>query len=641
MYSLTRDQKLIKKEILAKLKLHHTILLGAVTGFGKTVVAWDLIKTFKRNKKRILVLTHGQREIRTNFTNSFAANKHFEITSFKDAKDLDRHQVVVSLPQTLVSNLKKIKAFDYLIVDEAHQFYHASTVQKIIKHLLKSNSKLKKILLTATHYNFQDIPKILFSREKALKADLICNASISLDELPHKITAADFSSTKELKKTTYIKKEPIKRYFKKIIKIVNFTQLKSIFIVHNCQTADYIYQLLKDHKIPCILSHGKNDIYSKNIDAFKKNSSIKSLVVVNRANLGFDCKEVKYLIDLTMSKNISRIEQMFGRVLRKYKDEKKYLFKAYPQDFKEEYQLIMSGVMALSVDEIYKSWSGSYQDLKILPLDVINSDSDHLNIEDQKNPTIKKELKSFQEYIDVFKNTSKHVSLSEAIFQIRAIRSDKFYVKYTTYDQLKKLASFYNSLREWEIKSKSSYATACKLKVQREIAKELNWNCRSPLSHEEIKLEAAKYNSLSEWKKNSRSSYNAASNKKIQRQIAKELNWDIRETAKYTPEILEQEASKYKSLHEWFKKDRGSYEAAKYRKLQKKIASKLNWESNIYTFDKYVFFAKKFKSMQDWRKGHPNSYSSAAKKKLHWKVGEMLGWKKQRKSLNTIPKPHS
>jgi NAD dependent epimerase/dehydratase family enzyme len=59
-----------QKKILKLFRKHDVVLLGGSTGYGKTVLSWSLIEDWVKQKKRILVLTHGRKEIRENFSAS-------------------------------------------------------------------------------------------------------------------------------------------------------------------------------------------------------------------------------------------------------------------------------------------------------------------------------------------------------------------------------------------------------------------------------------------------------------------------------------------------------------------------------------------------------------------------------------------
>lgn len=639
-YALLPEQADVKRKILNKLKTNNRVLLGAVTGFGKTIVAWDLIKTFTRKKQRVLVLTHGQREVRTNFCTSLAAEGDFiEVSHRNDVAQSIKHKIVVTLPQTIKNHYRKLGIFDYVLVDEAHQFYDAPTVQSIVNHLRKLNPGLKEVLLTATHYRFQDLPKILFSRENALESKLISNASISLVELPDKIKSADFTISNELKQTVKIRKSKLKKFFDGVVEQISSTTMKSIVVVHNVETANYVYNLLKKtYKLrKIVLSHGKNDLYGSNIDRFKKEQELNILVVVNRANIGFDCKNVKYIIDLTMTKNIERMEQIFGRVLRRYRNCKKSLIKAYPMDSVHEYKILMSGVLALSVDEVYRDWDGSYKRLPILS--PRNESQGKLLVDTfhwqngREGRGKAKNYNDFEKYIEIF-NTAKKVMLNEAIAIAKDI--DKG-INWKSFSGCKIYASNFTSLISWRKGDKSSYNYAYVKGWHRIIAKELGWVLsRKNFTFDELISSAGKHESLVEWSRNEGATYHFAARRGWQRKIAENLGWEVnRPKNSYTYQELKDYASPHSSLTSWRKNHGGSYAAAYKKGWNRKIAKELGWdvkrEAHSYTYQEINGIVKKrFDSLSSWQIGDGGSYVYAKKQGWHRKIAEELGWKSRR-----------
>ena len=108
--NLTKIQAEHKKKILGLFRKNDIVLLGGSTGYGKTVVSWSSIEEWVRQKKRILVLTHGRKEIRENFSASKAAKIDFlVIKKSTDLQGSEKFSVVVSLPQTIYAKLDLLK----------------------------------------------------------------------------------------------------------------------------------------------------------------------------------------------------------------------------------------------------------------------------------------------------------------------------------------------------------------------------------------------------------------------------------------------------------------------------------------------------------------------------------------------------
>lgn len=571
-YTLRSDQKKVKRKVLNVLKDENMVLLGAVTGFGKTIVAWDIIKTYVRNKKRVLVLTHGQKEIRDNFCKSIGAlNNFIEIKQSFDCLRASSSRCVVSIPQTIIKYLDKLGVFDIVIIDEAHQFYEGTQVQSILRYLGDKNSNLKQILLTATHYKFKKIKKILISRETALKSNNICNADIKILELPQKIDKKYFTSTRELKASYDLQKKSVHKVLTLILKELNNQLQKSIIVTHNIETADFIYSVLnKKFRGSVNVSHSECDSNSELVENFKHDKKIKLLVVVNRANLGFDCPSLKYVIDLTFSQNISRIEQMFGRVLRKYRNVKKAYIKAYPKDYYELYKLIMAGVMALSLDEVYQTWDGYISRLTIAR--STQNANNNKTAKSNKNEKLET-IYNFKDYIDIFKDAPK-ISLQDAIQKLRNLEFQK---DFNSHDMCLQKASQYSSLFEWKRESPTSYRVACNNKWQRKIAESLGWEIKfdGAYTFKDCKNYASHYSSITQWQKGHKRSYRIALSNDWVKQIAQDLNWVLRKVYNYNQ--CKEAAKKFSYVKEWKEKDPYSFTRANNQGWVKKIRQELKW----------------------------------------------------------------
>ena len=122
------------------------VVLGLCPNAGKTEIAIYVIGEYlKQNpKSKVLFLTHSTNVIKYNVLSRMDDNN----VAFTYSDDLtDKSQVHITLPH----NEKKItKQYDFLIVDEAHENYHAPQEQRIIKKVKPK----KELLLTGTPEKF-------------------------------------------------------------------------------------------------------------------------------------------------------------------------------------------------------------------------------------------------------------------------------------------------------------------------------------------------------------------------------------------------------------------------------------------------------------------------------------------------------
>jgi hypothetical protein len=100
---------------------------------------------------------------------------------------------------------------------------------------------------------------------------------------------------------------------------------------------------------------------------------VRLLIVVNRAQLGFDFSELFNFVDMTGSRNPDRIFQMFCRVVRSSKDEpshNKLFVKVLSRAFSEiQVRAFMSGVLSLSTQENFEKWNGKGFSLLDIPVE--------------------------------------------------------------------------------------------------------------------------------------------------------------------------------------------------------------------------------------------------------------------------------
>lgn len=360
---LRKYQTTILEGIGKSLKKNKKTVLAATTGSGKTEIIIKFIK--EHSDKRFLILTHGQRTIKQNFASRLQLRKvkHTSIVSSADLPGSNKDNVVVALPQNIHKYVSKLNKFDYLVVDEAHQFYGEE--KRMYGKILEWH-KGKQILITATHYNL-DGEKVYFSKEQALQAKMLMDTDVDLIGVKENLDDDSFTAAGELRET----EDLTEHSYKKVLSVVDGS-VNTLVITHNTNFASKMARKLRAKGIDAEVSDCYTDVDSDELTAFKAGRR-KVLVVVMRGNIGFDYPNLQHIVDVSYTKNLSRIEQLMGRLSRKSTDKTiktKTYTKIIPDNMFPQYLIYITGVLSLGVDEIYRTWEGRQADLAIkLPSD--------------------------------------------------------------------------------------------------------------------------------------------------------------------------------------------------------------------------------------------------------------------------------
>jgi len=352
---------------------HEKVVLASAPGSGKTVIAIEFIK--QNPSLKVMILPHGTNVLKTQWHNQLTENNvSFSITDFSS-------QVIVALPQSLYN--KDLPKVDLLIVDEAHEFYFAENmVQGIInkvrpaKQLLLTGTPSKFILANKTkrEYNLVVIDGLTLV-EQGFMSNLY-SAAVTTSE---PIKKTDYNSVGDLKgKYSFTRTEEtldrlldamyrrlrMSKHIKSDAKFITewpelaqisgkissvFSEFgKTLVACHSISQATEVYNYFQNKGIESVLSHSENDIDSKEITKFQDNATVKVLVVVNRAILGFDFPELVNVVDLSCSKNIDRTYQMLSRVVRKHPmGHEKFFFKIVPDAEKDLNKFVLTAAHCL------------------------------------------------------------------------------------------------------------------------------------------------------------------------------------------------------------------------------------------------------------------------------------------------------
>lgn len=336
------------------------VVLGAAPSSGKTEMAISLIQHYSSDK--VLVLTHGTTVLKQQW------DSRFKDHGVEASQQLDGARVVFGLPQGLTNKTAKNKVkVDLLIVDEAHEFYYAK--DGMVQSIIKNTNPTKVLLLTGTPSKFiakghkpeivaaHDIwkegflsdvyvglvsTKAKFNRTAWLKetGELKSEESVKLaktvdhdlgnllEALLERLRERDITKTK-----TGLVPEAIKlRTWASIGGVLGKTMIAASCVPH----AEAMQEHFKKAGIKSLISHNELDRDSRFIQEFKDDPSIKILIVVGRGILGFNMTELQNVVDMSGSRNIDRIYQLYARVMRKHEEVNlKYFFKLSADDHLE------------------------------------------------------------------------------------------------------------------------------------------------------------------------------------------------------------------------------------------------------------------------------------------------------------------
>ena len=332
-------------------------VLALAPNAGKTEISIDIIQRYLNlhPKAKVLVLTHSTTVLRTNYMDRLnGLNVSF---TYCDNFSKDK-QVHICLPQMI----HRIKGeYDLLIVDEAHENYLATRMQKIVN---KTQPK-KQVLLTGTPSVFikEGGYKIFTLAVNAIPQEYFAKLNIELIASNYS-WGKNIDSTYEVNSRYEFKTSETESTLEKILlQLINRLKLKqeakvfnnpsffvkttnklqswfniyndlgkTLIICRSVKQANDVYGILNKHEVNVGLSHSESDVDSTELVKFKDNQ-FDVLVVVDRARLGYSDENLFNIIDMSGTHNPNLINQMFCRVLRGGPHLQKYYLKVTTQEY--------------------------------------------------------------------------------------------------------------------------------------------------------------------------------------------------------------------------------------------------------------------------------------------------------------------
>ena len=380
-------------------------LIALATGAGKGRVAVEIMSGLvdQNPKERFLVLPHAQTNLRSNFVKEIKKwvkpnLKFLEISpdSEPTPAQIAEANVVVCLPQTARNLLPYLGNFTRILVDEAHERYAKDNEnKKEYTQIRQGLPKAKEILLTASHGEFKNshYKKFTVSLLEAYSHGTVSDVSLVGVNTKWDFTVKDFNQSGEIVKEVNITPQKvvealhdlvlemdswrgigsnnkttraIKGSFVKAIKRLSGDFPKTVIATRNIDMAEQVYKFFIEQNGlagQVIMSHSKND--DDRLLEFNGNDKLKVLIVVNRANLGFDAENVMCVVDMTGTTNENRMMQLIGRAARvrrdskgqPIKDEKAY-FKVMPQNMEMYTRALLQLSALLTIKRYYADYEG-------------------------------------------------------------------------------------------------------------------------------------------------------------------------------------------------------------------------------------------------------------------------------------------
>jgi superfamily II DNA or RNA helicase len=370
------------------------IVLAVSPGGGKTLMSIAAIEKycFDNPKHKVLVLTHGQTVLRSQYAKDIDdAKPNFSwsmvVSSIDPALEMPQiksndivtsnKQVIISLPQSILKSL--LPHFDLIVVDEAHQFYFAEMVKSIIKQVSPNH----QLLLTGTPSPFiaNGYKNIIpVSLEVLNENGMVCDPIIEIAGSTYDFKLSDYNAYNELKNDVIIKEEDtnstlslvLKEICKKIEVNANWenalkTLSKTMLVCKSQRQAIDASSFFKNENINFALSTSLTDSDSNEIERFKKEKDCLILIVVRRGILGFNYPSLINVIDMSCSQNINNILQLLCRVVRiSPTNEQKLFFKVCPVELVDHFKYVMTAVLCMTNQEYFTKFNGKdFLDMKI------------------------------------------------------------------------------------------------------------------------------------------------------------------------------------------------------------------------------------------------------------------------------------
>lgn len=621
---------------------------------GKTICSIAYLERYLLDhpRSRALVLAHGHRNLRTQYHEELKAmlpNFTFDCAESADEVRNSRAQVVVTLPQTASGVRRGFPRFNLLIVDEAHHWYHAKTVQRIIK---KSRCT-RQVLLTGTPspFIYRGFDVIAVALNEIADEGMVSDPYVDLASSSYDLKFRDYSGDGEVSGSYKWKRQQtegsldevldeVRARLKTIMKrtsvygtvknVVGWAGAlraigKTMFACHNQRQAQHVADYFRKKGVDVALSISDEDDGSE-IERFKTDSNCKVLIVVYRGILGFNLPELECVVDMTCSSNIDRIYQLFCRVVRIHpRRKKKMFFKVVPHELEAWFEEgVMPAVLCLTDREYYTAYNGRnfLNEIPVFEPSKKRRDggAGEPDPDADGGPKRERKKRKFKPYkglpvIRFFKDIlhKNHGPLNHyAWTTLREVRAKLSGLERWTEERVVESAARYNTLREWQDNDHGAYSWARRNGVYEKATAHMD-KLRRFRTKEEVLASAKKYESFSEWRSHDYHSYRCARRHGWLPDATSHMKKTRRDRTK--EEVLEI-ARSFRTRAEWLRENPAalSWALKQGQAFYRQCTSHLVTERpRRWTFEKCLNSSSHWGTLAEWRYADRKAYQAAWK----------------------------
>ena len=301
-----------------------SVLFGAVTGYGKTVVIQEIIKGALSKGKRVLVLV-PRIELVQQTINTINMPEHTSRLQGSSPGFDGMKSIQVAMVQTLHARLKThidyFSDFDLVVKDEAHLF-HNSKAEKII---LERYKKALLIGFSATPIDekgnmLEGYDSMLYNHQAkdlislGFLTDVKCYAPLKVDTSSLKTASTGDYDTKEVDEL--VNNSPV---IKNVVElwIAHGENRKTVVFAASIDHAQTVTEGFLSAGIRAGVVHSNLDTASREKVLLDfKNDRIKVIVNIMILTTGWDCPSVECLVFARPTKSVRTFLQCIGRGLR-------------------------------------------------------------------------------------------------------------------------------------------------------------------------------------------------------------------------------------------------------------------------------------------------------------------------------------
>lgn len=323
------------------------VLAGAVSCGKTNILILTLNIICKRNRNaKILFLAHSQNNLKDQTITAFST-KSSPVTpkfSFGTLKD-SNVQVTVAIPQEIDQKLNA--PYEYIVIDEAHQWF---TSKSVLENIIQKYKIRKLILATGTPSLFNSYNSKPYGRkfaityiagEEMMKLGIYCPLDLDL------VKVVDYKNTNQILSLVWSKAKNNNDFLE-----------RPVIVCKDIEQAEESKMFLIGKGYKPSLATAEADPSNVEIEKFK-NDETDSLVIINRGILGLNIPKATMMVCLKNTSNIELLLQIMARMFRCHSEGKKKTFwmPATSSDWNKKIALL-NRVMSLNKLETMKTFKG-------------------------------------------------------------------------------------------------------------------------------------------------------------------------------------------------------------------------------------------------------------------------------------------